>query len=136
MNKSYSELQKLKTFKERFDYLSLNGNVGEPTFGSHRYLNQKFYHSPEWRRARREVIKRDQGLDLGCKDHEISGHIYVHHINPISAKDIESRSKILFDPENLISTSYMTSQAIHYGDFSLIEGSKFQERKPNDTKLW
>lgn len=136
MNRSYTELSKLKTFKERFDYLSLKGQVAEPTFGSHRFANQKFYHSPEWRKARREVIKRDEGLDLGCKDCYINGHIYVHHINPITIKDIENNSKKLFDPENLISTSYMTSQAIHYGDFSLIEFSKIQERKPNDTKLW
>ena len=31
--KSYSELSKLKTFEERFDYLNLNGVVCEETFG-------------------------------------------------------------------------------------------------------
>ena len=31
--KNYSELSKLKTFKERFEYLQLSGEVGKSTFG-------------------------------------------------------------------------------------------------------
>ena len=45
--RTYSELIKLQTFEERFQYLQLNGRVGEETFGFDRYLNQKFYNDPE-----------------------------------------------------------------------------------------
>lgn len=38
----YSEMLHLKTFEERYEYLKTNGNVGEITFGSKRYLNQIF----------------------------------------------------------------------------------------------
>ena len=38
----YSDLVKLETFQERFEYLSLNGAVGVETFGFERYLNQMF----------------------------------------------------------------------------------------------
>lgn len=38
----YSELQQLKTFEERFEYLKLTGEVGIATFGFDRYLNQIF----------------------------------------------------------------------------------------------
>lgn len=136
MSRTYSELIKLKTFKERFEYLCIHSKIGEQTFGSHRYLNQQFYRSSEWRKARREVIKRDKGLDLGCEDHPIVGRVYVHHIDPITIEDLQQHSKKLFDLDNLISTSFDTSQAIHYGDFSLLEFKNFEERKPGDTKLW
>ena len=36
--KTYSDLIKLPTFEERFEYLKLNGVVSELTFGSERYL--------------------------------------------------------------------------------------------------
>ena len=55
----YSELKKLKTFTERFEYLKLEGIVGESTFGFARYLNQVLYKSARWRRTRREIILRD-----------------------------------------------------------------------------
>ena len=32
--RKYSELIKLKTFKERFDYLKVDGVVGEDNFGN------------------------------------------------------------------------------------------------------
>ena len=40
MLKCYSELLQLTTFKERYEYLRLDGVVGEETFGFDRYLNQ------------------------------------------------------------------------------------------------
>ena len=43
MIRTYTELCGLPTFKERFEYLKLNGNVGVETFGYDRYFNQKFY---------------------------------------------------------------------------------------------
>lgn len=41
--RTYSELSQLKTFRERYEYLRLNGKVGEETFGFDRYINQIFY---------------------------------------------------------------------------------------------
>ena len=66
-NKTYSELKNLKTFKERFDYLKLNGKVGSETFGYDRILNQVLYKSDKWRKVRDKVIIRDEGNDLGTE---------------------------------------------------------------------
>ncbi len=63
--RTYSELITFNTFEERFDYLKLDGKVGEDTFGFDRYLNQMFYTSKEWRRLRNDIITRDLGCDLG-----------------------------------------------------------------------
>ena len=52
MIRTYSELSKLKTFKERYEYLRLDGVVGEETFGFDRYLNQIFFNSQEWKDIR------------------------------------------------------------------------------------
>ena len=62
--RTYEELSKLKTFEERYEYLKLDGSVGEETFGFDRYLNQKFYkYDPDWKKIRDEVIFRDNGCD-------------------------------------------------------------------------
>ena len=84
----YSDLVKLKTFQERFEYLSLNGAVGVETFGFERYLNQMFYRSREWKRVRREVIIRDMGCDLGIRSREIVGKVIIHHMNPATVEDV------------------------------------------------
>lgn len=133
---SYSDLITLPTFTERYRYLKQSGIVAEETFGGHRYLNQSYYKSPEWRRVRNEVIIRDKGCDLGVEGYEIADRIYVHHINPITEDDILDRSPALFDPDNLICVSFNTHQAIHYGDESLLPIISFNERTPGDTKLW
>lgn len=133
--KTYSELSKLKTFKDRYKYLRLGGFVGTETFGFARYLNQKLYQSREWRRARDSVILRDNGCDLGVDGYDIFGTAYIHHINPITKDQILNRDSSLFDPENLITVSYTTHQAIHYGDESLIV-TEVVERTPGDMKLW
>lgn len=133
--KSYSELIKLKTFEERLNYLMLDGIVGEILFGSHRYLNQTLYKSKEWRDCRRNIILRDNGCDLACNGYEINGRILVHHINPLSAKDILLRSTKIFDPENLITISHRTHEAITYGSKDFILTIPV-ERKKNDTCLW
>lgn len=133
--KTYSELITLPTFKERFNYLKLSGNVGKETFGFDRYLNQKFYKSPEWLSVRDYVIVRDNGCDLGIAGREIYGRILVHHINPITKEDILSNSKFLFDPEYLISTMDNTHNAIHYGDDNLLLTDPI-ERRRNDTCPW
>ena len=133
--RTYSELITIPTFKERFEYLKLDGRVGEETFGFDRYLNQTFYKSSEWRSVRDAVIIRDCGCDLGMPGHEIYGKILVHHMNPISMEDIVHRSQYLLDPEYLICTIKNTHDAIHYGDGSLLITGPI-ERKPNDTCPW
>ena len=134
--KRYSELIKLATFEERFEYLKLDGRVGKETFGWDRIFNQSFYHSPEWKRLRRDVILRDNGCDLGIEDREIFDKIIVHHINPMTMEQLEEGGDDLFDLENFICCSYRTHEAIHYGDISLLPRTEFVERKPGDTKLW
>ena len=133
--RTYSELSKLKTFKERFTYLRLNGFVGKETFGFDRYLNQVFYKSAKWRSIRDFVIVRDNGCDLGIEGREIYGKIIIHHMNPITIQDIGQESDFLLDPEFLISTVHETHNAIHYGDENLLILAPI-ERKPNDTCPW
>ena len=133
--RSYSELCKLETYEERFRYLKLEGTVGEETFGYDRYLNQKFYHSPEWRRIRDLVITRDLGCDLGIADRPIHGKIFIHHMNPMVKGDLQNVKEIYLDPEYLICMAYDTHNAIHYGDESLL-AEAWHERTPNDTCPW
>lgn len=135
MIKTYSELVKLRTFKDRYLYLQLGGKVGQETFGFDRYLNQTLYLSREWKRCRDGIIIRDNGCDLGCEDFEIHGRIYVHHIATMKVEDILNRHPKIFDPENLISTSYNTHLAIHYGNAELLAQPPV-EREKNDTCPW
>ena len=136
MMKTYSELILLPTFAERFQYLKLKGAVGKETFGKSRYLNQLLYRSPEWKKVRRDVIIRDGGCDLGVADCPIDGRVYIHHMNPITEDDILNRNPKIFDPDNLISVSFRTHQAIHYGSDKMMKELEFIERTPGDTKLW
>ena len=133
--RTYSELITLPTFKERYEYLKLNGRVGEETFGFDRYLNQAFYKSEEWRAVRDYIIVRDNGCDLGMEGHEIFGKILIHHMNPISKRDILDRSDLLFNPEYLICTIKNTHDAIHFGDENLLIVAPIERRK-NDTCPW
>lgn len=133
--RTYSELSRLRTFKERYEYLRLDGKVGEETFGFDRYLNQIFYKSDEWKSVRDFVIIRDNGCDLGIEGYEIHGKILIHHMNPISLEDITLRREILLDPEYLITTVLSTHNAIHYGNESLLI-SALIERTQNDTCPW
>ena len=131
----YSELIRFHTFEERFKYLMLKGQVGKETFGFDRYVNQRFYHSEEWRQVKNRVIARDLGRDLGIEGYDVYGRIYVHHMNPILVKDIEECSEYLMDPEYLITTTFATHNAIHYGDESFVILSP-KERSPNDMCPW
>lgn len=133
--RSYSELITISTFEARFEYLKLDGLVGEETFGFDRYLNQAFYRSQEWKSIRDFVIVRDLGRDLAVEGYEIHGKIYIHHMNPIRAADITTKSRMLLDPEFLIATTHNTHNAIHYGDKNLLAIGPI-ERSKNDTCPW
>lgn len=130
----YSELVFLTTYAERFNYLKLDGQVGVATFGFDRYLNQALYQSSEWRKIRRDIILRDNGCDMGLEDYP-ANKVVIHHINPITPEQIEARDPIIFDTDNLITVSYLTHNAIHYGDAELLPHLPI-ERKPGDTLLW
>ena len=134
--RTYSELIKLSTFEERFDYLKLDGKIGEDTFGFERYLNQVLYHLPEWKETRRKVLVRDEGCDLAIPDREIYGRAIVHHMNPITIEDVEEHNPDIFDPEFLITVSKLTHDAIHFGDPSILIESEPIVRQPDDTCPW
>lgn len=143
--RTYSELSLLNTFEERFEYLRLGGSVGKDTFGFDRYLNQIFYNSDVWKEARRKVIIRDGGKDLGVDGYEIpdirdkNGKIItralIHHMNPISVEDIVNRNPDIVNPEFLILVSSRTHLAIHYSDLEMLPQAPII-RKPNDTCPW
>lgn len=136
MMRSYSELIKLPTFEERFDYLRLDGEIGEETFGFDRYMNQSFYRCGEWKRVRDKVIVRDNGCDLGISDRQLYDNIIIHHMNPVTREDLINNSHLLMDPEYLICVSKNTHNAIHYGDELLLVSTQIIERRPNDTCPW
>ncbi len=133
--RNYTDLCQLRTLEERFDYLRLNGVVGEELFGYERYLNQIFYHSREWVEAKQQVIIRDKGRDLGVEGWKIPGIVYVHHMNPVMLEQLKNNDPILVDPEYLISCSYNTHQAITWGNKELLP-KPIVVRRPNDTCPW
>ena len=135
MTRSYEELRNLRTFNERYDYLRLRGAVGAKTFGSERWINQRFYTSRLWRDLRKEIIVRDNGLDLGCDGYPIKTQIYIHHINPLRPSDLIEHPEVAVDPDNLISVSLQTHNAIHYNDSAQLPRLS-QDRSPGDTTLW
>ena len=135
MIRCYSELKCLATFESRYEYLKLTANVGEDTFGDARHINQYFYRSIEWRSVRREVVLRDEGLDLGCDGFLIGVAPIVHHMNPITIDDLVNFNPMILDPEYLITTSGPTHLAIHYGNIHLLPRLS-NERRQGDTKLW
>lgn len=129
----YSDLILLPTFEERLEFLRTEGLPSEITFDQLRQLNQRFYNSRSWKMVRRSVISRDLGFDLGIPGREIVGRVLVHHMNPLTPKDLLYHSEDALDPELLISTSYQTHQAIHFGSERL---EIVSDRSPGDTSLW
>ena len=133
--RTYSELITIPTFEERFEYLQLKGSVGKDTFGYDRYLNQVLYRSPEWKRLRNQIIIRDDGCDLACDGYDVYGKVLIHHLNPITVEDVLTRSRKVFDPDNLVCVSHSTHNAIHYGDVDLLATGPIIRTK-NDTCPW
>lgn len=134
--RTYSDLQQLHTFEERYKYLKLHGEVGNDTFGFDRYINQQFYKSKEWKDVRNQVIVRDNGCDLGVKGMQIKGKVYIHHMNPIDVNDISEATDYLLNPEYLICVSQDTHNAIHYGTKDYGKSKEIIKRAPNDTCPW
>jgi len=133
--RTYPELRRLETFEERFEYLKLKGFPGETTFGFDRWVNQRFYHSTEWKSVRNRVIMRDNGCDLGIEGYEIQSGLIIHHMNPINVNEIIHGDDSIFNTDFLITTTIQTHNAIHFGDESLLpRGPIVRER--GDTKLW
>lgn len=135
MIKTYTELSKLKTFEERFEYLNEVGIVGEMTFGGSRYINQDFYRSKEWKAIRDTVIIRDNGMDLGIDGRPINGRVMVHHIVPLRKEDFLYKTPFLTDPEYMITVSQQTHNALHYGSLDSVP-QDYVPRKMNDTCPW
>lgn len=134
-SRTYSELRRLRTFEDRFDYLKLPGQVGEVTFGFDRWMNQQFYTSRLWHQARDAAIVRDHGCDLGILGMEIHTGLLVHHMNPLTSQDLMNGEDWIIDPEFLITTSLRTHNAIHYGNENLLPRTVVA-RRPGDTRLW
>lgn len=135
-SRSYSELIRLSTFEERYEYLKLGGKVGEETFGHDRYLNQEFYkRDDKWLEVRDEVILRDHGCDLGIEGRDILTRVLVHHINPVTKEQLLNRDPVVYDPENLICTTKRTHDAIHYSNKDLLLKDPITRTK-NDTCPW
>lgn len=128
---SYSKMLSFSTFEERFEYLSLKSRVGDVTFGFERWMNQEFYRSREWRKLRDEIMIRDNGCDLGISDRFIFDPPVIHHIIPMRPEDLEEGNPLILDPNNLITVSHDTHNAIHFGDSSLLRVT-WQERQPGD----
>lgn len=136
IRRTYSELIKLKSFKERYDYLYLGKVVFAETFGHQRYLNQIIYKTQQWKHTRAKVIVRDLGCDLGIEGRDITGKILVHHMNPLTIEDILNNSPNIYDPEGLITTHFDTHNAIHYKATVDKLGQTAIERYANDTCPW
>lgn len=133
--KRYSELRRIHDFEGRYDYLRLDGAVGQATFGFDRFINQQFYRSTQWKHVRNVVIARDLGCDLGIEGYEIHDRVYIHHMNPMTPEQIEHGDADILDPEYLVCVTHRTHNAIHYGDKKLLS-LPFVERTRNDTIPW
>lgn len=139
--RTYSELIQLPTYEERFNYLKLNGVIGQDTFGalSSRWMNQQFYKSREWQDIKRSIIIRDNACDMGLLNYEIPNatKILVHHMNPITEEDILEHTDFLVDPEYLICVSFDTHNAIHFGDINVSRIARDPvQRRPGDQCPW
>ncbi len=135
MIRCYSELAFLETFEDRYKYLRLQGQVGDPTFAYDRWMNQAFYASREWKQIRHHVIARDNACDLGVDGFEIYDRIYIHHMNPMTVEDLKHGNEDIINPEFLISCTHITHNAIHYGDERQLP-RQLVTRRAGDTKLW
>lgn len=136
--KTYSELIRIPTYEERFEYLRTCSKVSDITFGSKRYLNQVYYRSKEWQKIRDYIIARDGAYDLAFRADRylLNSGIVIHHIVPLREYDILHHTNLLTDPENLITTFDKTHKAIHYGSQDTLRSFQPAIRSQNDTCPW
>lgn len=125
--RSYHELIQIESFGDRLSYLQLR----DTKYLSPRDISNPFYKSSYWLALRKDIIRRDLGCDLGVWGVDIDGIIIVHHINPLLEFDLDNVTDKCLDPDNLITTSINTHNAIHYKNKVMLD-----ERKPGDTKIW
>lgn len=133
--KRYSDLTGLSTYRERLEFLQLYDAVGMHNDTVNRRINQAFYRSSEWKATRNFVVCRDNACDMGLDDYAIYSGGYVHHIVPITTEMLANADSLVFDPENLITVTQATHNAIHYGIRNDLS-SMTTERCSGDTKLW
>ena len=98
-------------------------------------MNQILYKTDKWLSLRDNIIIRDNGCDLGIPGREIGSRILVHHIDPITIDDVLNHNPKVLDPENLITISHMTHEAVHYGNEDLLMKDPIV-RSRNDTCPW
>lgn len=136
--KTYSELIRIPTYEERFEFLRTNSKISDITIGSKRYLSEEFYRSKEWRSIRDYVIQRDRAYDLAFADDRylLNSRIEIHHMNPVSDYDVLHHTDLLINPDFLITTYHLTHKAIHYGDANTLRAVQFANRSQNDTCPW
>lgn len=132
--KSYSELINFESYEERLKYLQSKQPIGYETFGGERYINQVLYNSSQWKKVRDQIIVRDNCCDLGVDGYAIFDKPIIHHINSITIEQVKNRDPIIFDPENLITVSHRTHNAIHYSDERPYNTPV--ERRKGDTTPW
>ena len=126
----YTELTKLQSYDERLRYLQ---DIAKGHRESPREISMSFYKSSHWRTLRKTIQDRDFLSDMGLTGMMINdGRIIIHHIDPLTLEDIETRSDKCYDPENLITVSELTHNKIHYAKKS----EPLIERSAGDTKLW
>lgn len=135
MTRTYEELIRLPSFKDRFEYCDLTGVVGVDTFGGSRWLNQVLYSSEEWKAFRREVIIRDKGCEFALPGFDIYKYGTIHHLNPITKADVINRRPCVFDLNNVVLVGSDTHRFIHYGRGRAPQKEPLV-RRPNDTCPW
>lgn len=130
LHRSYSECVKYDDWASRLAYLSLHDEIHI----SPRDISHEFYTSTPWRKFKQDMHRRDWGCDLGILGADFEGRMYLHHINPVKEIDLVTYNlDVLMNPENVITTSGATHNAIHYKKQRIVP---YTERQAGDTKLW
>lgn len=120
------------TFEERFDYLKLWDTPHVPPDDN---LYRKFLKSRDWLVTRQSIIDRDLIQDLAVDGLFAEELVIVHHINPVTTEDIINHNvDRLLNPDNLVTTTISTHNAIHYKPID--RPPLVSERRPGDTTLW
>lgn len=127
MIRSYDELVKIDNFYDRLQYLK----VRDEEYDVPRSIIQNFYKSRRWLELRDRIILRDKFMDLGINKILSNDRIIVHHINPVTQEQLLTNDPILYDENNLVTTTIKTHNIIHYRN-----KKSYVERKEGDTILW